>query len=158
MKNVKNSLQILLIILIIATIAFIFTNSIMPPDVSSEQSNTVAGILERIIPTDTPFGAFIQKYVRKLAHFCEYGLLGFEIAIYVMLYAESKLKSAALNMLTPFAVGFIDEGIQIFSGRGPALTDVLIDASGFITLSIITYAFCILIGALRSKKRRRKNG
>jgi VanZ family protein len=85
-------------------------------------------------------------------------LLGFEVALYVILYAKSKLKSAALNILTPFAVGFIDEGIQIFSGRGPAITDVLIDASGFITLSIVTYIFGILIRALCSKKQRRKNG
>lgn len=149
MKNANKTLQIILIILIIATIAFIFGNSVMPPDVSSEQSDGVAGIIEKLIPSDTPLGIFIQKYIRKIAHFAEYGLLGFEIALYVILYEKNSMKAAALNMLTPFVIGTLDEGIQIFSGRGPAITDVLIDASGFIFFSLVTYFAAIVIMTFR---------
>lgn len=155
MKNAKKCLQILLIILIVCTIAFIFNNSLMPPDESGEQSSAVAGLIEKIFPAHTSLGAFIQKYIRKIAHFAEYGLLGIEIALYVIFYSENKHKSALINTLTPFAVGFADETIQIFSGRGPQIVDVWIDASGFITCSAITYAIFAIAFAIKGNVGRK---
>ena len=145
MRNANKTLQILLTILIIATIVFIFGNSVMPPDLSSKQSDGVASIIEKIIPIDTTFGSFIHENIRKIAHFTEYGLLGIEIAIYVMLYAEEKLKQAAFSTFIPFAVGFTDETIQIFSGRGPSVADVWIDVGGFLSFSLLTYSVSIVL-------------
>ena len=155
MKNANKTLQILLIILIIATIAFIFGNSVMPPDASSKQSDEVAGIIGRIIPTDTAIGSFIHQNIRKIAHFVEYGLLGLEIAIYVILYTEKKLNQAALSILVPFAVGFTDETIQIFSGRGPSITDVWIDVFGFVFFSLIVYFVSIVLIFIRAHCSRK---
>ena len=149
MQNAKKYLQITLIVLIVATISFIFINSMLPPEASSEQSGAVAEFIETIIPEDTELGSLIQEYIRKIAHFTEYGLLGFEIAIYIVLFVEKRLMYAMVNMLTPLVVGFVDETIQIFSDRGPSITDVWIDIGGFVFFSVIAYMICGLIYAFK---------
>ena len=156
MQNAKKYLQITLIILIIATVLFIFINSMLPPNASTEQSDAVAEIIGTIIPKDTDFGSFVQQYIRKIAHFTEYGLLGIEIAIYVVLFVNKRLKCALLNiLLTPLVVGFVDETIQIFSDRGPSVSDVWIDVGGFVFFSLVAYLILgviyILTRALRLK-------
>jgi len=125
---------------ILLTVAFIFRNSMLPPEESSAESETVGGIISEIIPPDTDLGSFILENLRKIAHFTEYGLLGIEIALYVCIYVEKKWIYALSSAAVPFAVGFFDETIQEFSGRGPAIADVWIDIGGFITFSCITYA------------------
>lgn len=75
----------------------------------------------------------IEKVVRKLAHFSLYTAIGI-VAMSLMSTYELKQKNRAL---ISFGIGFLyaasDEIHQSFiPGRGPAVTDVLIDSFGVI--------------------------
>ena len=137
--------RIALIIAIIATIIFVFYNSCLSKEESSQQSNAVGEIIGVILPDDTDFKLFLLDNIRKIAHFTEYGLLGIEIAIYILIYERKRWKMfTPASALVPFFVGFIDETIQIFSERGPSISDVWIDIGGFVFFSSIAY----LVGGL----------
>ena len=147
--------RILLLLMIVSTVGFAYVNSIMPPAVSEQQSGTVGEIISQIIPPTTPLGSFVQQYLRKIAHFTEYGLLGAELAIYVIFFTENKKKWVPVSILFAFFVGFIDETIQVFSNRGPSVMDVWLDFAGCLTYSALTYAVAAVIYLVLSRIRRR---
>ena len=128
----------------LSTLVFIFYNSALPPAQSTEQSDKVSDIITSIIPEDTSLGKFIIEYIRKIAHFTEYGFLGIQVALYVMIFGQKRLRSALFGYIIPFFVGFVDETVQIWSDRGPSISDVWIDIGGFFTFSTLAYAVIVL--------------
>ena len=78
--------------------------------------------------------------VRKLAHFTEFFCLGCVLALLLPFRGRAQLLAGGLGMLT----GFIDETIQIFSGRGPAIRDVWLDFSGAAAAILILAAVRLL--------------
>lgn len=132
----------LFIALMIGTVLFIFINSMLPPEKSTEQSDTVKDIIVEILPDNSKTENFVEEYIRKIAHFTEYGLLGVELAVYLMLFHRRRPYLFALALTVPFFVGFIDESIQCLSGRGPLIEDVWIDIGGFATFYSLTLAVC----------------
>ena len=151
--------RIVLIALVAATLAFIFGNSILPPDESKEQSDTVKDIILEILPDGSPAESFVEQYIRKIAHFSEYGLLGIEVALYMIILERRRLRFAPLSLIFALLVSFTDESIQMFTERGPAIMDVWIDVGGFAFFSLITYAVFALsllaalaVRALRARK------
>lgn len=125
----KRRLTRLLALLLIATLCFIWGNSLVPREDSAELSGGVlsvfAPLLERLglDPTD-------DRPVRKLAHLCEYGALGMELAALFFLHRRRSLQQGANAAFCAFLVAVTDETIQIFSGRGSLVSDVWIDFSG----------------------------
>ena len=151
--------RIILAVLMLGTLIFIFVNSALPPEVSDEQSAAVGGFITSLLPEGTRLHSFVSEYIRKIAHFTEYGLLGIETALYVLLYAKRRGRAVLTTLPLPLFVGFTDETVQIFSGRGPAISDVWIDIGGFFFFGSIAYG--VLLGgyaiALRIIKSREKN-
>ena len=113
----------------------------------------MSDIITSIIPEDTSLGKFIIEYIRKIAHFTEYGFLGIQVALYVTIFGQKRLKFALSGYIIPFFVGFADETVQIWSDRGPSISDVWIDIGGFFTFSSLAYAV-ILLFLLVCKKVR----
>ena len=155
LARIKYLLGWVLLALIAGTVVFIFVNSALPPEVSAEQSGTVGGIIAEIIPPDTDLGSFIQEYLRKIAHFTEYGMLGIEISLLVFFYFKRRVLFGCSAAAVPFFVGFIDESIQILSDRGPSISDVWIDIGGFITFSLLSYAV-LALGDITLKMIKKK--
>ena len=91
---------------------------------------------------------FVEEYIRKIAHFTEYGLLGIELAVYLLLLHRRRPSLFGLAMTVPFFVGFIDESIQSLSGRGPLIEDVWIDIGGFATFYALTLAVGFSVNAI----------
>lgn len=147
--------KIVLICLIIATLSFIFVQSMLTPEVSKAESDAVGEIVEEIIPPDTPPGEYVQKNLRKIGHFVEFALLGTEVAFFIFLFARRMRYAAAAIVLAPI-VALCDETIQIFSGRGPAIADVWVDTAGFVSFSLLVYLFCFAIILIRKKQIGRK--
>ncbi len=141
---------------ILLTLALIFSQSMKGKDASTEDSERVAGLLSKIFSPDTPLGGFIHGNIRKIAHFCEYGLLGAECTAYLFLFVDKRLRGAAYMSVFAFFAAFTDETIQIFSGRGPMIADVWLDVAGFFCLSAITAAAFILFNKIRQTLRLRK--
>ena len=155
LARIKYLLGWALLALIAGTVVFIFVNSALPPEVSAEQSGTVGGIIAEIIPPDTDLGSFIQEYLRKIAHFTEYGMLGIEISLLVFFYFKRRVLFGCSAAAVPFFVGFIDESIQILSDRGSSISDVWIDIGGFITFSLLSYSV-LAAGDITLKMIRKK--
>ena len=143
--------KIILIILMLGTLAFIFVNSALPPEVSEEESAAVGGFIASLLPEGTKLYDFVTEYIRKIAHFTEYGLLGIEVCVYIFLFAKRRGRAVLTALPIPLFVGFTDETIQILSGRGPAISDVWIDIGGFIFFGSVSYA--VIIGAVFITKR-----
>ena len=123
------------IVLVVFALLFIWGHSLMPAGLSGQESERVRQLLE-------PLLSFFQKgffrlglelepsiLVRKLAHFCEYTLLGF-LAGLMLERPEGKTRFFPAEGFC-LAAACIDECIQRFvPGRGPGVKDVLLDFSG----------------------------
>ena len=134
------AVRIILILLITASVAHAFTQSSLPKEASSIESSKVGDIVAEIIPPETPPGAYVQKNIRKLAHFTEFASIGLFISLYTVLFMLGR-RWAHISLL-PVGVGIalIDETIQIFSNRGPSVADVWIDSFGYLSAAVAVYA------------------
>ena len=157
-RDYKFYLKITFAVLISATLLFIFINSALPPELSSEESDKVGGFISSIIPPDTTLGQFVLKYIRKIAHFTEYGMLGIEFALMIRLLARRRGRCFSLSLTVPLFVGFTDESIQILSGRGPSISDVWIDIGGYVFFGTIAYYSLCLIELVYKKIKLKNNG
>ncbi len=123
----------ILIVVILLTLAFIWGHSMMPGDMSGEESGFVYRVLSPVLKLLLPDAWVTEHLVRKIAHFSEYGALGVELTLYASLYKDLKGQRIGNLICSGLIVAFLDETIQIFSGRGTAIADVWIDLFGFTT-------------------------
>lgn len=138
--------HIFLWVIAFAMILFIFYNSLQTGTSSGSLSETVTRFLMQFVNKagfSIDFEAF-HHYVRKLAHFTEYFILGSWITLSSYVSPLTKRKR-----LQPFpfliAVPVIDESIQHFvPGRFGAFSDVLIDMSGFFFGMICLYILILI--------------
>ena len=137
-------LKFVLIILMIATLLFIYVQSMIPPEESKAESDKVGEIVGEIIPPETPVGGYVQINIRKIAHFVEFAVLGFEAAIYFMLFSKKVTRGVTLYPIA-LILAFFDESIQLLSGRGPTIGDVWIDLLGFASSSLVVIGVWALV-------------
>ncbi len=120
-----------LTVLIILTLALIWGHSLLGREASSEESGFVMELLEPVLEMVVGEGNVTEFLVRKLAHFTEFFVLGLEVLTFFA-YRKPLFPQAFLLALTHgFFAAFLDETIQIFSGRGPMIQDVWLDVCGF---------------------------
>lgn len=108
------------------TLLFIWGNSVLPSGESSRMSGYVTKLLTPLLEVFTGRGNVTEHIVRKLAHFTEYAFFG----LWLALWAEADERKALWPLLAGFITAFLDETIQIFTGRGPSVKDVWIDVFG----------------------------
>ena len=150
----RNTLKAVLTGIIALTITSFFVHSLMPSEVSSAESEGVASMLSAILSPDTPFGAFVINNVRKIAHFCEYGVLGLELALYIVLLIKNKKRGIICAFAFAHSVAFIDESLQIISGRGPMIADVWLDMLGFAVFFGASLALSYFIAKIKLQKEK----
>lgn len=113
----------LCIALLIANLAFIWGNSLLPGEVSGALSQWLKELL-RFGGEDPSAG---HGLLRKIAHFTEFACLG---ACLSWLFGMLR-KQSWLPLLCGFLAACLDETIQVFvPDRGPAIWDVGIDTAG----------------------------
>ena len=147
-ENKRKALSAVLICLCIATVAFIWGNSMLGSKASSNVSNSVLGALDPIIRR---FGIVSKDdlWLRKLAHFTEFAALGAELLFLAAVRRRLGLQAASNCAFAALLVALTDETIQLASGRNSQVLDVLLDFSGALTGILIAWLICRLI-----KKRR----
>ena len=114
--------------LICCNIAFIWGNSMLPAHISAAISGFVRDIVSVFFGGEGGGeAAFGEGILRKIAHFIEFTCLG---VLFCWLF--SMLEKHWLNALgCGFLTACVDETIQCFvPGRGPRVTDVLLDSVG----------------------------
>jgi Predicted integral membrane protein len=150
--KLHNVLLITIIVLIIATLAFIWINSSVSPTTSDSISNDVYESVESVTQAVTGSDSLTNHIVRKAAHFIEYAVLGIELSLLLILIKKIRLQPIINCAFAGFATAVIDETIQIFSGRGSNIPDVWIDFAGFCSGFTIIMLFTGLIKLLHKKR------
>lgn len=138
--------------LVVIWMIVIFCFSSKPGDVSDKDSKFVLYIFNLLgLNLHSVFKDMANFAVRKTAHFSEY------IILYILLYRA--IKSTAVNIskipllsiLGVFLYASSDEFHQLFvPGRTGKITDVMIDCSGSLIITILIYITAYL------KKRKLK--
>lgn len=145
--------RVILTALTVAAVAAIFFNSSQSAIESSERSSPLTDWINGILAGfPIPFSV-TEKFIRKLAHFAEYSLLGMLLSVTYYVYLR-KIKSALIaTLITGAVIATIDEIIQLFSeGRSCRISDMLLDFSGVAFASVIV----MLIVRAKANKRRKK--
>lgn len=148
--------KIVLWILLIGCMVLIFHFSAQPADDSMELSD---GLLNKIlaflnIKLPEYVVIFMRVFIRKVAHFAIYALLG--VLAYLLLKlgysVENKLAFPCALMVSAFYAA-TDEIHQLFvPGRSGSVKDVFLDGVGALCGIILAWGMCrILLG-------RKKNG
>ena len=146
-ENRKARLRLLIRLMLIATLCFIWSNSLVGKEGSASLSRTVTAWLNGIgIPVT-------EHFVRKSAHFCEFGLLGCELMLLFWLRSGVHFQNLCNAAFAALLSAVTDETIQSFSGRGSQVLDVVLDFSG--ALTGILLVSLIMIIAWRNQSRIR---
>lgn len=128
-----------LLILGILWQAFIFTQSLLPGEVSSNQSGFIVDVLYPMINTiGIPISMDnFSLLIRKLAHFTEYFILGLLwFGIYISYQKHNWLPWVVV--IQGFIAACVDEIIQLYTpNRSGEFRDVLIDTLGVLIAVII---------------------
>ena len=146
-KNQKARLRLLLRLVLIATLCFIWSNSMVGKEGSASLSRTVTAWLNGIgIPVT-------EHFVRKAAHFCEFGLLGCELMLLFWLRSGVRFQNLCNAAFAALLSAVTDETIQIFSGRGSQVQDVVLDFSGALTGILLVSLIMIIAWQNQSRIR-----
>ena len=149
--------RILAFCCLFASLSFIFGNSLLPKEESAAVSGGVQGIIESILGEDSPIAEFFRLYLRKIAHITEFALLAIEVTLLRFLYDKRNLSSFLHSLSFGLLVGVTDESLQILTDRGPAVSDVLLDFSGYAALAFITEGLILLTLYTIRKRTERSN-
>ena len=131
------------------TLAFIWGNSFLPREESTEISDETMGIMQSVLNFIFGTGGITlsEGFVRKLAHFSEFFALGVEFSLLVISLNKETYKSNLTLLPIGLIVATIDESIQLLSDRSADVLDVLLDFCGYLT----AVAVFLIIFAVRRK-------
>lgn len=156
MKKSQTSMRFRVIIFILTAgmIAFAFIHSSMPADLSSEESESVMGVLQYILNFLGFSAELTDHIVRKAAHFAEYTAIGMLLVSCAYSFSRTKpYRYYSQILFAGLATAVCDETIQLnVAGRSGQITDVLLDFSGVITGAV----FMLLIYMIYRKIRKIK--
>lgn len=158
-------LCILLGLCILGNMSLIYGFSAESGEASGDRSHGVTqGIVEVIVPSYPTMPpeeqeATVEKFhlpIRKIAHFCEFALLGLLTAAFMNTLGKGKkwlwwVIPAVFCLM--YAIS--DEVHQIFAQRGPAVKDVMIDFMGSLTGIVLMNLLLLWICRLRKKRKER---
>jgi VanZ family protein len=158
----KRILTIAVLVLTVAWIGFIFSNSMDSGNESGQKSSRVYVIVNEVAQSLGATEEIPESTIRTSAHFAEFAILGIliaaDIALFPSLFPALSLSYNATHSLLAIPIctllSVIDETIQRFSpGRAMQFIDVLIDASGAICGTLLLFA--IHEGILRHRRQRK---
>lgn len=141
---------VLLSILTGLMIVFIWSNSCLSREESGAQSGRITAFLLGILDPDgrIPVENF-HHFVRKMAHFTEFALLGGLMgSLFCCIGRLTGQRLRSLPVLLVLLVAVADEYLQYFTGRGSMVTDVVLDFAG----AIFGLGLVALVSTLRKNK------
>ena len=142
-------------VLLVLTTAAIWGQSLMSGESSSNESGAVRELLVRLFGEEF-VGSFLYTYIRKVAHFTEYMVLGAEWTAY-RLHRRPGRGTAWLFWAAGPLTAVCDELLQFLSpGRGPAVRDVLLDCSGCVCGWLAAWLLCRLLRAAAARRKKRR--
>lgn len=142
---------------IVFTIAFIFYNSLQTAERSMNLSYQFEIFLNTILRGKnglSRFGAFILNNIRKVAHFLEFELLGFEFGLFfITLGKRIRLQELWNAFSISAAAAVADETIQlVIMGRSAEVGDILLDTAGAVTGIILVLILSWIVHGVKKRK------
>lgn len=121
--------KIVLWILLLGWMTIIFLFSHQSGNVSEEVSSGVLSFFTNLLPFELS-----SYFIRKMAHFMEYMVLGILIILLYYEYVKVSKKEFICCLLVCILYACSDEFHQMFvAGRSPKVFDVMIDTIGSLT-------------------------
>ena len=139
--NKRKLIKILYIILLVLYICFIFSNSLKSKESSSNDSASIHMLLNNILAGLNIPIVLSEYFVRKLAHFTEFFILGLSFFGYIRISNKININRCIQICFASCLVAMTDETIQYFSGRGSMLLDVWLDFSSSVLAITLMYLF-----------------
>ena len=155
----KNTVwRVILAVAIALTLLFIWSSSLENAEESSDKSGAVVEVIKPIVdPQDKIEDDLFVSIVRKLAHFSEFALLGFEVYLFCKTFDNRKGSSLpyfVIPIVSSFACAVIDELLQLTSeGRSCEFADMMIDLAGILTGVIISAVLFSFVNRYLKKTR-----
>ena len=118
----------------------------MPQEVSSRESDWFSKYIVQPILSIIGIDAVNVNVVRKLAHITEF----FVLSTLLTIIWRGKLLN---SLMSGFTIAFLDESIQLFSGRGSLIKDVWIDLIG-VALGLLCGSLILFLCSKHSKNKR----
>lgn len=147
-KKIK-FLRIFLVILIIIWACLVF-------GLSNQDGDDSSGLSRKVVEFFTNDEEVIEKvepYVRKLAHFSEYGLGGVLFISLFSTYDYTDRKKITISVLLGIWYAMTDEFHQLLvSGRHASFFDVYIDSLGFATGVCCMLILIKLVDIIKNRK------
>ena len=154
----RNTLRIIFTVITILVMVFIFVQSAMPDEQSTQESNLIVEIITGIMQNthvEVSNLDFISYLVRKVAHFTEYTVLGLSLGLTANAYFGTKWWISLSSWGFGVLYAMTDEYHQTcVPGRNGSAKDVIIDSMGLVLGVVITY----FIFHKKSKETKTKNG
>lgn len=122
-------------------ILFIFGHSLQPAAASTQESDGVRNLLFVFLRCELS-----SNFVRKLAHFVEFWVLGALAACFFAGWAGRAMQTLFYSAVLGMATALCDETIQLFvAGRDGRIPDVWLDFSGAFTGAAAVLALLHLV-------------
>lgn len=144
--------QVILLVLMVITVLLIWGNSLVGRDASMHQSDVVSGFFQNLAQLLGLSTVISSQVIRKTAHFLAFFLLGTEATLYCLCGRKPDRYDLGKIIGFVFITAFLDETIQVFSGRGPMITDVWLDIAGGVTAMLLVFALYSLINVCKRKR------
>lgn len=141
------------------TLLYIWSNSLPSVQQSNRQSGKILKFIEVVFNTPPLDTEENQHIVRKTAHVLEFGLLGLEMALLLLLTGTMRWQNVMNILFVGLAAATVDEAIQIFARRGSQVSDILLDFAGVlmgigIGFAVHALARECLKSALKARRKR----
>lgn len=132
----------------------------MSRETSASESGRVTELLTPLLELFVGKGNVTDDHVvRKLAHLCEYSLLGMELLLFFSPPGKAGragfLRSALRAEAHVLFIALIDETLQLFSDRGSLVSDIWLD--GFGGIAGILFAVLLLLFLPRFQREHGKS-
>lgn len=136
-----NKKRLIVLFALVLWILFIFNHSLRPAAASTQESDAVRQPLSQLVRHELS-----AAFVRKLAHFVEFGVLG-GLAVHLFAgYAKRLLQTLFYSAVLSMMVALCDETIQLFvDGRNGRILDVWLDFAGALTGAAVALALLHLV-------------
>lgn len=127
---------------LLLTVIFIFTRSFKDGFMSNKESERVLLLMQKVLTRLTD-REITMHFVRKLAHFTEFTVLGGLSQFCLRVYTKHYVRHISYPLLFCLMVALADETIQLgMVGRSSSVVDVWLDYSG--VLFGVTCALMVL--------------
>lgn len=154
--NRKRIGTVLLLLAILAALAFIWGNSLESAVESSLKSGRVRELIEPLLELLVGQGNVTDRMVRKLAHLTEFAVLGALLLLLTAAAFRVRLQSVLNCQFFLLLAALTDETIQLFTDRGSQVRDVWLDfAGGTAGLLAMLLLLWLLRCLFRPRDRRR---